>query len=79
MESPCKLPRRVSLPKIHHCQDHLITTNTILMYIGKMQKQRGLEEQGVFQKKRSCMDQLFTVKMLTEKVIAKNKNNDHGM
>ena len=32
-----------------------------------------LEEQGAFQKKRSCTDQLFTVRMLSEKTIAKNK------
>ena len=32
-----------------------------------------LEEQGAFRKKRSCTDQLFTVRMLSEKTIAKNK------
>ena len=33
-----------------------------------------LEEQGAFRKRRSCTDQLFTVRMLSEKVIAKNKS-----
>ena len=32
-----------------------------------------LEEQGAFRKKGSCTDQLFTVKMLSEKTIAKNR------
>ena len=31
-----------------------------------------LEEQGAFRKGRSCTDQLFTVRMLNEKVIEKN-------
>ena len=35
--------------------------------------QRVLEEQGAFRKRRSCMDQLLTVRMLIEKTIAKNK------
>ena len=30
-------------------------------------------EQGAFQKKRSCTDQLFSVRMLSERTIAKNK------
>ena len=33
-----------------------------------------LEEQGAFRKRRSCTDQLFTVRMLSEKIIAKNKS-----
>ena len=33
-----------------------------------------LEEQGAFRKRRSCTDQLFTVRMLSEKVISKNKS-----
>ena len=33
-----------------------------------------LEEQGAFQKKKSCSDQLFTVRMLGEKIIRKNKS-----
>ena len=32
-----------------------------------------LEEQVAFRKRRSCTDQLFTVRMLNEKVIEKNK------
>ena len=32
-----------------------------------------LEEQEAFRKGRSCTDQLFTVRMLSEKIIAKNK------
>ena len=32
-----------------------------------------MEEQGAFRKKRSCTDQLFTVRMLSEKTIAKNE------
>ena len=32
-----------------------------------------LEEQGAFQRKRSCIDQIFTVRQLGEKVIRKNK------
>ena len=33
-----------------------------------------LEEQGAFRKKRSCTDQLFTVRMLSQKIIEKNKS-----
>ena len=32
-----------------------------------------LEEQGAFRKGRSCVDQLFTVRQLGEKIIEKNK------
>ena len=32
-----------------------------------------LEEQGAFRRKRSCIDQIFTVRQLGEKVIEKNK------
>ena len=32
-----------------------------------------LEEQGAFRKKRSCVDQMFTVRQLGEKIIEKNK------
>ena len=32
-----------------------------------------LEEQGAFRKKRSCMDQMFTVRQLGEKIIENNK------
>ena len=33
-----------------------------------------LEEQGAFRKERSCTDQLFTVRMLSQKIIEKNKS-----
>ena len=33
-----------------------------------------LEEQGAFRKQRSCTDQLFTVRMLSQKIIQKNKS-----
>ena len=33
-----------------------------------------LEEQGAFRKQRSCTDQLFTVRMLSQKIIEKNKS-----
>lgn len=36
-------------------------------------EEKTLEEQGDFRKRRSCMDQLFTVRMLSEKTIVKNK------
>ena len=36
-------------------------------------EEKTLEEQGDFRKGRSCMDQLFTVRMLSEKTIVKNK------
>ena len=32
-----------------------------------------LEEQGAFRRKRSCIDQIFTVRQLREKVMGKNK------
>ena len=32
-----------------------------------------LDEQGAFRKKRSCADQMFTVRQLGEKIIEKNK------
>ena len=32
-----------------------------------------LEEQGAFRKKRSCVDQMFTVRQLGEKIIEKYK------
>ena len=32
-----------------------------------------LEEQGAFHKKTSCIDQIFTVRQLGEKIIEKNK------
>ena len=32
-----------------------------------------LEEQGAFRRGRSCVDQLFTVRQLGEKIIEKNK------
>ena len=35
--------------------------------------QKVLEEQGAFQEKTSCIDQLFTVRQLGEKIIEKNK------
>ena len=39
-----------------------------------------LEEQGAFRKKRSCTDQLFTVRMLSEKTIyCKEQKNDNGV
>ena len=37
-------------------------------------EEKMLEEQGAFRKRRSCTDQLFTVRMLSEKIIAKNKS-----
>ena len=38
-----------------------------------------LDEQGAFRKKRSCADQLFTVRTLGEKIIAKNKRKLKGL
>ena len=32
-----------------------------------------VEEQGAFRKQRSCVDQMFTVRQLGEKIIEKNK------
>ena len=37
------------------------------------------KEQGAFRRRRSCTDQLFTVRMLSEKTIAKNKRIINGM
>ena len=36
-------------------------------------EEKVLEEQGAFQRKRSCIDQIFTVRQLEDKVIEKNK------
>ena len=36
-------------------------------------EERVLEEQGAFRRQRSCIDQLFTVRQLGEKIIEKNK------
>ena len=36
-------------------------------------EEKVLEEQGAFRKGRSCVDQLFTVRQLGEKIIEKNK------
>ena len=36
-------------------------------------EEKVLEEQGAFRRKRSCIDQIFTVRQLGEKVIGKNK------
>ena len=36
-------------------------------------EEKVLEEQGAFQRKRSCIDQTFTVRQLGEKVIENNK------
>ena len=36
-------------------------------------EERVLEEQGAFRRQRSCIDQLFTVRQLEEKIIEKNK------
>ena len=36
-------------------------------------EEKVLEEQGAFQRKRSCIDQIITVRQLGEKVIGKNK------
>ena len=41
--------------------------------IRDIMKEKTLEEQGDFRKRKSCVDQLFTVRMLSEKTIAKNK------
>ena len=39
-----------------------------------IREEKILEEQGAFRKRRSCTEQLFTVRMLSEKIIAKNKS-----
>ena len=36
-------------------------------------EEKVLEEQGTFQRKRSCINQIFTVRQLEEKVIEKNR------
>ena len=41
--------------------------------IGAITEGKVLEEQGAFRSKRSCIDQIFTVRQLGEKVLAKNK------
>ena len=38
-----------------------------------MQEEKVLEEKDAFQRKRSCIIQIFTVRQLGEKVIQKNK------
>ena len=41
--------------------------------IGVITERKVLEEQGAFWKGRSCVDQLFIVRQVGEKIIKKNK------
>ena len=68
----CKSCRGISLPV---CQSVCSIPGKVILEktIRDITDDKILEEQGAFQKKSSCTDQLFTVRMLSEKTIAKNK------
>ena len=65
----CKNYRGISLLNIPgKVYASILETRMRIITEGKV-----LEEQGAFRKGRSCVDQLFTVRQLGEKIIKKNK------
>ena len=65
----CKNYRGISLLSV------LVKVNATVLdkKIRAITEGKVLEEQGAFQSKRSCIDQIFTMRQLREKVIGKNK------
>ena len=65
----CKNYRGISLLSV----PGKVYTTVLDKRIRAITEEKVLEEQGAFQRKRSCIDQIFTVRQLGEKVIGKNK------
>ena len=65
----CKNYRRISLLSV----PGKVYATVLDKRIRAITEEKVLEEQGAFRKKRSCIDQIFSVRQLGEKVIEENK------